>query len=393
MPRWPPAPPGSPPWANGATPEAALRFRPRAATSPSLKAYREYAKETGILARCARKSTRRPDVARLPGAPDVWGADGLRFCQEAKAAGIDRMLVNGSRGDRADRGHQEARLPRQRLRQLRGHHGRKERGGRGLQDPRRTHRCSPTAPACSAGRSTPPIPRPAARRWTPRPASRSSRNNTGSVRRPRPRRRQRFIPGDQQKNPRNARFLDVTTATGLRECLDPKHYCTRVDRPRGEDAASLITSARISAWCSAAEHGTWWGVPDYDYWEGMQSGGFYSWPAGHVGMDLPKTREEIGEQYLKYGIGCDHRSRSGSWSSTTASSRTGTGATAPGTSTRSRPRSPRNRTLFNMLYGNPPLYWVNRPSATAGASRSCARACWRATATPASSTSRPASTK
>ena len=39
----------------------------------------------------------------------------------------------------------------------------------------------------------------------------------------------------------------------------------------------------------------------------MQSGGFYSWPAGYVGQDLPKTREEIGKDYLTYGIGHYYR--------------------------------------------------------------------------------------
>ncbi len=46
--------------------------------------------------RSSRK--RRPAVAKRAGAPDVWGAKGLAFCREAKAAGIDRMIVNGSFG-------------------------------------------------------------------------------------------------------------------------------------------------------------------------------------------------------------------------------------------------------------------------------------------------------
>ena len=51
----------------------------------------------------------------------------------------------------------------------------------------------------------------------------------------------RWIPPDQEKHPRNARFLDVTTATSLRECYDPNHYCTRtIDRKHKQRLAEYV---------------------------------------------------------------------------------------------------------------------------------------------------------
>ncbi len=82
----------------GATRQVLYRFCPKGGYVALAKAYRAYAKETGLLKTLREKAERKPDVAKLLGAPDVWGAKGLAFCQEAKAAGIDRMVVNGSFG-------------------------------------------------------------------------------------------------------------------------------------------------------------------------------------------------------------------------------------------------------------------------------------------------------
>ena len=74
------------------------RFCPTGGYVAVAKAYCQYAKDTGLLVTLREKMRRKPDVAKLAGAPDVWGAKGLAFCKEAKAAGIDRMIVNGSFG-------------------------------------------------------------------------------------------------------------------------------------------------------------------------------------------------------------------------------------------------------------------------------------------------------
>ena len=266
------------------------------------KAYRAYAKETGLLKTLREKAKRRPAVARLMGAPNVWGGRGLAFCREAKAAGIDRMLINGSFG----RDDTEA---IKKLGYLVSCYDNYEDMMAGK--PGRYGDCTipDDAPLMANGKRMLgwPVhvkdPKTGKTKLDPKTGKpivkeqfhkRCTALDLAVAR--------RWIPPDQARNPRNARFLDVTTATGLRECFDPNHRCTRsIDRQHRQKLAAYV-SDELGLVCGG-EHGTWWGVPFYDYWEGMQSAGFYSWPAGHVGMDIPQTREAIGAKYLAYGIG------------------------------------------------------------------------------------------
>ncbi len=59
------------------------------------KRYRAYAAERGLIVPFAEKLKKNPNIARLFGAPDVWGSPGLKFAKEAKAAGVDKMLIHG----------------------------------------------------------------------------------------------------------------------------------------------------------------------------------------------------------------------------------------------------------------------------------------------------------
>ncbi|MEW6356757.1 MAG: glycoside hydrolase [Planctomycetota bacterium] len=335
------------------------RFCPTGGYVACAKAYREYAKEAGILKTLREKMERRPDVKLLLGAPDIWGGS-VQFCQEAKAAGIERMIINGSFGIEKTKAvidmgylasvydnyedimagkpgrYGDCRVPEDSPLMADGKrmlgwpvHVTDPKTGKTQIDPKtgKPFIKEQFGKRCSA------LDLPAATKW---------------------------IPRDQEEHPRNARFLDVTTATGLRECYDPNHYCTRTQDREYRQGLARYVGDELGL-VLGGEHGTWWGAPYYDYWEGMQSGGFYSWPAGHVGMDLPKSREEIGEQYLKYGIG--HYYRIPFWELVFG------GCVVSywywGDSTghlyNVAPEISYKQDLFNMLYGNPPLYWVSQP--------------------------------
>ena len=343
----------------GYTRKLRYRFCPTGGYVALAKAYRAYAKATGVLKTLREKMRRRPDVAKLLGAPDVWGGNAT-FCREAKAAGIDRMVINGSFGIEGTEAvkklgylasvydnyedimagkpgrYGDCKIPDDAPLMANGKrmlgwpvHVRDPKTGRTQIDPKTKRPVVKEQfyKRCSA------LDLPVAKRW---------------------------IPTDQAKHPRNSRFLDVTTATGLRECFDPKHYCTRtIDRQHRQSLAAYVGDEL--GLVLGGEHGRWWGVPYFDYWEGMMSGGFYSWPAGHVGMDLPATRDEIGQKYLDYGLGHIHRIPFWElvfgdcvvsywyWGDSTGHLY----AAAPEIATK--------KDLLNMLYGTLPLYWVSQP--------------------------------
>jgi hypothetical protein len=62
---------------------------------PLAKRFREYARQQGLLVTFAQKLKRNPNLSRLFGAPDVWGDASLKFAREAKAAGVEKMIIHG----------------------------------------------------------------------------------------------------------------------------------------------------------------------------------------------------------------------------------------------------------------------------------------------------------
>jgi hypothetical protein len=151
----------------------------------------------------------------------------------------------------------------------------------------------------------------------------------------------------------------VTTASGLRECYHPDHPLTRTgDREANTELGRYVKSLGLVL---GGEHGRWYGAAVFDYWEGMQSGGFYSWPAGHVGVNIPETREDIGERYLTWGLG--HERRVPLWELVFGDCVVSTWywGDSTGHLYQAAPELAAKKDAFNILYGTVPLYWVNRP--------------------------------
>ena len=70
-------------------------FVPRGGYVAMAKRFRAYALQQGLIVPLAEKVKKNQSLARLFGAPDVWGDSSLRFASEAKAAGVDKMLIHG----------------------------------------------------------------------------------------------------------------------------------------------------------------------------------------------------------------------------------------------------------------------------------------------------------
>lgn len=324
------------------------------------KRFRDYIDQQGMLVTQQEKMRTVPDVALLAGAPDVWGLGSLAFCREAKAAGIDRMMINASpspadaeaikslgylisvydnyediyEGRKGKYG--DAVFPDDAPLMANGErklgwaiHKYDPQTGKTLKDPTtgKPVVLEQAYKRCSARQV------PVARRWTKE---------------------------DQEQHPRNARFLDVTTATSLIECYDPNHGDTRT-QDRLNKAALATCMVDEFGLVLGGEHGRWWGAQVYNYWEGMQSGGFYSWPAGYVGKDLPESRESIGDRYLQWGLG--EANRYPLWELVYHDCVVSTWywGDSTGHLHNVAPELGYKKDVFNMLYGTVPLYWTNRP--------------------------------
>ncbi|MGC9316984.1 MAG: glycoside hydrolase, partial [Armatimonadota bacterium] len=317
------------------------RFMSEGGHTAICKRYRDYARQQGLVVTLREKARRVPAVDRLIGAPDFWGVPGVEWCREARAAGIERALVNGrwspeDMQQMVEMGYLVSEYDNY-VDLLEG-----ERGPNGTYGPLEEDARMDASGEMVKGWLT----------WDKQTQfyKRCSATAREAA--------EREIPPLLETYPYNTRFLDVTTASGLRECYHPDHPLTRTgDRRENLELAEYVKGLGLVL---GGEHGRWWGAPVYDYWEGMQSGGFYSWPAGHVGQDIPPTREEIGEEYLTWGIG--HQRRVPLWELVFGDCVVSTWywGDSTGHLYEAAPEIADRKDLFNMLYGTVPLFWLNR---------------------------------
>lgn len=164
------------------------------------------------------------------------------------------------------------------------------------------------------------------------------------------------IPKVLATYPYNARFLDVTTATGLKECYSPLHPCDRKQDQANREALCAYVGDELGL-VAGGEHGRYYDVRFLDYHEGMMGGGCYSWPAGYL-RDI-ESREALDERYLKYGIDPAYRVPMFElvfhdcvvdywyWGATNDYLH------------EFAPEITDRKTALNVLYGTPPMMWVN----------------------------------
>jgi len=315
------------------------------------KRYRAHAREEGLIVPFSEKVAKNPNIARIFGAPDVWGDASLKLAREAKAAGIEKMILHGRASPEEMKAINELGyltseydnytdiLPMEAGKEVDAQHGRipddvvlkadGQRMGAWLTWDKKQYmkRC----PAL----------------WL----------EAAKV----------VIPKVLEKRPFLGRFIDVTTAEALYECFDEKHPLTRSEKRRcGVD---LFGYARSLGLVLGGEHGRWWAVPHLDYIEGMQSGGSYSWPAGH--LIRPKAKDEKftgpwGDNYAKWadyekwGIG--HQYRVPLWELVFHDCIVSTWywGDASDFLLEAAPEVTPKKDAFNVLYGTIPILWANK---------------------------------
>ncbi len=262
-----------------------LVFYERGGHVKACKIYREIAREQGLVRTLAEKAKANPDVHKLMGAVNWWGANGIGFVREAVTAGMTHGLANG-------RWSPEAMAEMVRLGWLVGEYDNYV----DIDD-------SPTI-----GRAKAPVAEHAVVKedgklmeaWITRDKDmkpihtymkQCTAEQFGCA--------QAIIPGVLKTSPYSARFLDVTPAEGPIECYSPTHPTTRASDIANRQALCRYVSEDLKL-ITGGEHGRYWSAPYLHYHEGMMGGGFYSWPAGY--LEDPKDRAGISQEYLDYGI-------------------------------------------------------------------------------------------
>lgn len=305
------------------------------------KRYRDYARRKGFLVTLAEKAKRKPDVKLLAGAPNVWGGN-PQFAKEAKSEGIDRLLINGIWSA-------EQMETIKALGYLNSRYDNYE----------DLYTCCPNHnPPYNIGTIDDCVLRADGNRqvgWVTWDKKHTSHKRCSILQLDVAR---SYITDQLKRHPHNAWFLDVTTATGLIECYDPKHPHNRTEDREAKRRLAKFVGEELGL-VLGGEHGRWWGVDIYDYWEGMMShNAFFTWPAGH--LRPPEKREEIGERYLEWGLG--HRRRLPLWELVFHDCVVSYWYWGDSTDFlyRVAPDLSDKKDAFNILYGTPPMFWVNR---------------------------------
>ncbi|NUQ64956.1 MAG: hypothetical protein HUU20_21035 [Pirellulales bacterium] len=327
-------------------------FAPRGGYVALAKRYRAYACEQGLLVPLSEKVKKNPNLPRLFGAPDVWGDASLRFAREAKAAGVDKMLIHG-RPSPADMkavnelGYLTSEydnytdvLPIEPTRGIDSSHDRIPESVVLKADGQRMTAWLTFDKKQQYMKRCPAL-------W----------GETAK----------QVVPKLLAEHPYLGRFVDVTTAEDLYECYDPLHPLTRGQKR--QCGVELLAFMRSQGLVVGGEHGIWWGVPQQDYIEGMMSGGYYSWPAGHLLRPKTKADQFDGpwgnkygafETYEQWGIG--HASRLPLWELVFHDCVVSTWywGDASDFLLAAAPEITPKKDACNILYGTIPLLWASR---------------------------------
>ncbi len=325
----------------GYTRKARIEFVAAGGYVAMARRYRALARRQGYVKTLLEKQRERPQLARLGGSPDVWAGD-LSWAREAHARGMEQCLLNYT----ASRANMQA------VNDLGWLTSRYDNYADLLEekDPAKWDAVKGSLDMCYVlpdgklmlGWLT----------WDKKMQyyERSSATAEAAAR--------NYMPKDLEQHPYLARFLDVTTASGLYEDYHPQRTFGR--RQDVEHRLALFRYTNSLKLVTGGEHGRFWAVPTMDYFEGMMSGNVYfSWPAGHL-LRPEKGREGISQDYYTYGLGGEYRVplfelvfhdcvvNYWYWGDSTDFL---------------HPLDPKitdRKDALNVLYGTPPMYWINK---------------------------------
>lgn len=323
------------------------------------KVWRRWAKANGYLVTLKEKASHNPNVLRMMGASDVWGFNSLKAIREAKALGIEKLLINGG-------------MPADQMREaisygyLPGRYDIYTDVYDHTDDPEKIDAFHAPKPGHIVRKADGSM----MVAWVTFDKKRTSHKRCTAVMREVA---DKCTRRDLAKTPYLARFLDVTTSEGLYECYHPDHPMTRSDKRHyseevcrlfghwGKDDLNLV---------AGGEHGKWWGAKYLHYVEGMQSGGHgnYSWPAGYLKRpdnkfhnpwnDTPTNR--FVERYEVYGLGPKYRVPLWDLALHDCISTTWYWGDATDFLMKAAPETVPRKDAFNILHASMPMFWLHQ---------------------------------
>lgn len=160
------------------------------------------------------------------------------------------------------------------------------------------------------------------------------------------------IPEDLKDKPYTARFIDTTTCSPWRECYGPKHPTTRSEDVKYKMELLKFCSENMNL-VTGSENGVDCAVPYCDYFEGMMSIGIGRLPDSGRNVGAVKYMQPT-EKFLKYQIG--EKYRIPLWELVYHDAMVTTWYW--GDSSNRIPEMWWRKDLFNILYGNMPLWAI-----------------------------------
>lgn len=165
-------------------------------------------------------------------------------------------------------------------------------------------------------------------------------------------RAQKEIPKDLKDKPYTARFIDTTTCSPWRECYHPEHPTTRSEDVKYKMELLKFCSEDMHL-VSGSENGVDCAVPYCDYFEGMMSIGIGRLPGSGRNVAKVKYERPTGK-FFKYQVG--EKYRVPLWELVYGDCVVSTWYW--GDSSNRIPEVWYKRDLFNILYGNMPLWAI-----------------------------------
>lgn len=337
--------------AFGYTRTVIYHFSPTGNYVSLAKAYRAYAMERGLIVPLADKVKRNPNIARLFGAPDIWGDSSLRFAKQAKVAGIDKMLIHGKSSANEmrainDIGYLTSAYDNyDDIQPIDDAHGIDS-----------NHDVLPDHAVLKADGTRMTA-------WLTWDKKIQYMKRCPSFWVPSAK---LVVPKLLATYPYLGRFIDVATAEHLYECYDPNHPLTKAQKRQcGIDLSAYMSSLGLVV---GGEHGIWWAPMHEDYIEGMMSGGYASWPAGHLKRPDTKDQEFTNpdgwklptwSDYARLGIG--HQWRAPLWELVFHDCVVSTWYWGDSSDwlLKAAPEITPKKDAFNVLYGTIPLMWAS----------------------------------
>ena len=257
--------------------------------------YREYVREAGHLITLDEKVAKRPDVAKLRGAPIVWGDILVQdFIAQARPLGMTSALLGNAHHNQEDDTHIRAATEMGYITTAYDSIGDILPGKTAFQSDDIEKTAYVTRPGGGPQKG-----------WCTLEGLqyyfRSSACALDALK--------SYVPDHLEQFGFNGRFMDVAVAMLLFEDYHPDHtFDRRQDYLYKRGTMEYFNSFGVVV---GTEHGNDWGVHLVDYFEGATSGPFWwistegGWNAGH--LKPPTSRDQLSPEYVKYGIGYDTR--------------------------------------------------------------------------------------